>query len=46
MQPVTSELDPTGVPGLDHVLAGGLPRGQLYLLEGASGAGKTTLGLQ
>ncbi|WP_427914920.1 ATPase domain-containing protein [Ramlibacter sp. MMS24-I3-19] len=37
---------PTGVPGLDHVLAGGLPAGHLYLVEGASGAGKTTLGLQ
>lgn len=36
----------TGVPGLDEVLGGGLPRGQLYLVEGTSGAGKTTLGLQ
>lgn len=46
MPEVTQELDPTGVPGLDDVLKGGLPPGQLYLLEGASGAGKTTLGLQ
>lgn len=38
--------DATGVPGLDDILRGGLPPGQLYLLEGASGAGKTTLGLQ
>lgn len=38
--------DATGVPGLDDVLHGGLPQGQLYLLEGTSGAGKTTLGLQ
>lgn len=37
---------PTGVPGLDEILAGGLPRGHLYLLEGDAGAGKTTLGLQ
>lgn len=36
----------TGAPGLDDVLRGGLPAGHLYLLEGASGAGKTTLGLQ
>jgi circadian clock protein KaiC len=36
----------TGVPGLDVVLRGGLPAGQLYLLEGSAGAGKTTLGLQ
>lgn len=37
---------PTGVGGLDHILRGGLPKGQMYLLEGESGAGKTTLGLQ
>jgi circadian clock protein KaiC len=36
----------TGVPGLDEVLGGGLPQGQIYLVEGESGAGKTTLGLQ
>lgn len=36
----------TGVAGLDDVLRGGLPAGHLYLLEGSSGAGKTTLGLQ
>jgi circadian clock protein KaiC len=41
-----SNIDPTGIPGLDDVLRGGLPRGQLYLLEGSAGAGKTTLGLQ
>ncbi|MBO9649507.1 MAG: circadian clock protein KaiC [Variovorax sp.] len=39
-------LEPTGVPGLDDVLAGGLPAGHLYLVEGTPGAGKTTLGLQ
>ena len=38
--------DRTGVPGLDHVLRGGLPAGHLYLLQGAAGAGKTTLALQ
>jgi len=36
----------TGVPGLDHVLGGGLPRNRLYLLSGDPGAGKTTLALQ
>jgi circadian clock protein KaiC len=36
----------TGVPGLDHVLGGGLPTNHLYLVEGTPGAGKTTLGLQ
>jgi circadian clock protein KaiC len=35
-----------GVPGLDDVLLGGLTRNRLYLLEGAPGSGKTTLGLQ
>jgi len=36
----------TGISGLDEVLGGGLPQGQIYLVEGESGAGKTTLGLQ
>lgn len=36
----------TGVPGLDDILGGGLPANQLYLIEGDSGAGKTTLALQ
>jgi circadian clock protein KaiC len=36
----------SGVPGLDDVLAGGLPKGRLYLVEGNPGTGKTTLALQ
>ena len=36
----------TGIAGLDEILHGGLPPGHLYLIEGESGAGKTTLGLQ
>lgn len=36
----------TGVRGLDEILGGGLPAGHVYLVEGESGAGKTTLGLQ
>jgi circadian clock protein KaiC len=36
----------TGIPGLDEVLGGGLPQGNMYLIEGESGAGKTTIGLQ
>lgn len=36
----------TGVPGLDEVLAGGLPRDCLYLVEGDPGVGKTTLAMQ
>src|SRR6476620_423137 len=45
-QPDDVAVDPTGIPCLDDVLHGGLPLGQLYLLEGSAGAGKTTLGLQ
>ncbi len=36
----------TGVAGLDHILLGGLPSGQMYLLEGDPGTGKTTLSMQ
>lgn len=36
----------TGIAGLDDILRGGLARGFLYLVEGNSGAGKTTLALQ
>ncbi|MET0517468.1 MAG: ATPase domain-containing protein [Burkholderiaceae bacterium] len=36
----------TGVAGLDNVLGGGLTAQRLYLLEGAPGAGKTTIALQ
>ncbi|HTH79213.1 MAG TPA: ATPase domain-containing protein [Ramlibacter sp.] len=36
----------TGIAGLDTVLGGGLPADHLYLVEGAPGTGKTTLGLQ
>jgi circadian clock protein KaiC len=36
----------TGVPGLDSILLGGLPRGRSYLVEGSPGVGKTTLGIQ
>lgn len=31
-----------GIPGLDDILAGGLERDRVYLLEGAPGTGKTT----
>ena len=36
----------TGIVGLDNVLAGGLARDRLYLVEGTPGTGKTTLALQ
>src|SRR5207248_2174210 len=41
-----TDVATTGVPGLDEVLRGGLPRKRIYLLRGAPGTGKTTLGLQ
>ena len=37
---------PTGVPGLDYVMAGGYARSSLHLVEGTPGAGKTTMSLQ
>ncbi|WP_213803681.1 ATPase domain-containing protein [Granulicella sp. dw_53] len=36
----------TGCHGLDLILQGGLPAGQMYLLEGDPGTGKTTLAMQ
>lgn len=35
----------TGVSGLDDILVGGLSRGNLFLLEGSPGTGKTTIAL-
>ena len=37
---------PTGTPGLDIVLHGGLTPNRLYLVEGTPGSGKTTLALK
>ena len=42
----TDERCITGIEGLDDILAGGLPRECLYLVQGDPGAGKTTLALQ
>jgi circadian clock protein KaiC len=36
----------TGIPGLDDVLRGGLAKGNVYLLEGDPGTGKTTVAMQ
>jgi circadian clock protein KaiC len=37
---------PTGIAGLDEMLGGGLPRGSSTVVQGATGTGKTLLGLQ
>jgi circadian clock protein KaiC len=39
-------LSPTGIEGLDAILRGGLPSGNIYLVHGMPGTGKTTLALQ
>ena len=36
----------SGVSGLDSILSPGIPRGNIILLEGAIGTGKTTLGVE
>jgi circadian clock protein KaiC len=37
---------PSGVAGLDEIIEGGLPQGRIIGLTGATGSGKTTLGMQ
>jgi circadian clock protein KaiC len=41
-----NERAPVGIPGLDIILGGGLPRDRIYLVEGDPGVGKSTLALQ
>ena len=46
---VSTRLDercPSGIEGLDDILAGGLPSEGFYLIQGDPGSGKTTLALQ
>jgi circadian clock protein KaiC len=45
-QRVSLQLLPTGVPGFDTVLGGGLPEFSFNLITGTPGAGKTTLAHQ
>ena len=40
------DLVRTGVSGLDAILSDGIPRGNIILLEGGIGVGKTTLGVE
>jgi len=37
---------PTGVPGLDEIVGGGLPEFSFNIIAGAPGSGKTTLAHQ
>ncbi len=41
-----TEVLPSGLPGLDEMLHGGIERGTVTLLTGPSGVGKTTVGVQ
>lgn len=43
---VTLALIHTGITGLDDILLGGIRQGNILLVEGAPGTGKTTLGLE
>jgi len=42
----STDLALTGVIGLDDILAGGLTRGRVFLVEGSPGTGKTTIATQ
>jgi circadian clock protein KaiC len=37
---------PTGIPGLDEISGGGLPRGRTTIVCGGPGCGKTMLGVE
>lgn len=40
------DLVKTGIAGLDDILTDGIPRGNIVLLEGGIGTGKTTMGVE
>ncbi len=44
--PVVLERCATGIEGLDNILGGGVPRGNMVLVSGSVGTGKTTLCLE
>jgi len=46
VRPNKNGKEPTGIAGLDAVLAGGVPARRLYVIEGRPGSGKTTFALQ
>ncbi len=44
--PVRVERLSVGIPGLDELLAGGVPQGSVTMLQGGSGTGKTLVALK
>ncbi len=49
MKPTSQDITrliSTGVPGLDEVVGGGLPKNYVYLIQGDPGSGKTTMAMQ
>lgn len=42
----TSQSLSTGISGLDFILNGGIPENRIFLVDGAPGTGKSTLGYQ
>jgi circadian clock protein KaiC len=45
VSPVRPPLAGSGVTGLDQVLGGGFPRGEMHIVQGVAGTGKTTMAL-
>ena len=45
-RPQSAERLPTGVPGLDELMGGGIPVGDALMLGGPAGSGKTTFATQ
>ncbi len=41
-----NQIIQTGISGLDRILFGGIPEGNLILIEGGPGAGKTLMGIE
>jgi circadian clock protein KaiC len=44
--PQADDLVKTGIHGLDDILLGGIPRGNVVVVAGSPGTGKTTLGIE
>jgi circadian clock protein KaiC len=45
-QMAESNLIQTGIKGFDEILMGGIPRGNVVLLQGVTGSGKTLMGIE